>query len=246
VRPRPSTPSSGATSGGAQEVFVRVYTRADRYDPASPFKAWLYRIATNVAIDLGRKRRRRRWVSMGETLFRVADRTSVAAGTQGGGLADEPACSEDGALSCLLHDERATLVRSAIGTLPEKYRHVLVLRDLHDLSYEEIARTLECRVGTVKSRMYQAVRLLRTELERDAPDSGCCGMAGSFGFNKAHYDLSMSIGERVLLPTVRQLDEDALIIADGFSCREQIAHGSGRHVSHLAEVLAIGSERSSD
>ena len=70
-------------------------------------------------------------------------------------------------------------------------------------------------------------------------DAGCCGMAGSFGFERDHYDLSMTIGERVLLPAVRQAAKDALIIADGFSCREQIAQGTDRRALHLAEVLEI-------
>ena len=58
-------------------------------------------------------------------------------------------------------------------------------------------------------------------------DSGCCGMAGSFGFEASHYDVSVAVGERVLLPAVRQAEDDTLIIADGFSCREQIAGLTG-------------------
>jgi Fe-S oxidoreductase len=71
----------------------------------------------------------------------------------------------------------------------------------------------------------------------DAPDTGCCGMAGSFGFEAAHYDLSIAVGERVLLPAARALPQDALIVADGFSCREQLSQAAGRHARHLAEVL---------
>jgi FAD/FMN-containing dehydrogenase/Fe-S oxidoreductase len=70
-------------------------------------------------------------------------------------------------------------------------------------------------------------------------DSGCCGMAGAFGFERQHYDISMRIGERVLLPRVREASEDTLIIADGFSCREQIAQATGRKALHLAEVLQM-------
>ena len=71
-------------------------------------------------------------------------------------------------------------------------------------------------------------------------DSGCCGMAGAFGFEKGeHYDVSIKAGERVLLPAVRQAPKDSLIIADGFSCREQIAQGTDRQALHLAEVLQI-------
>jgi FAD/FMN-containing dehydrogenase len=83
-------------------------------------------------------------------------------------------------------------------------------------------------------------RLLREMgLELDTPDTGCCGLAGSFGYERQHYDLSMQIGERVLLPAVRQAPKDAVIIADGFSCRCQIEHGTDRRALHLAEVLQM-------
>jgi Fe-S oxidoreductase len=71
-----------------------------------------------------------------------------------------------------------------------------------------------------------------------APAPGCCGMAGSFGFDEEKYDVSMAIGELELLPAVRQAPADSLIIADGFSCREQIAQSTNRHSLHLAEVIA--------
>jgi FAD/FMN-containing dehydrogenase/Fe-S oxidoreductase len=67
--------------------------------------------------------------------------------------------------------------------------------------------------------------------------SGCCGMAGSFGFESDKYEVSVDIGGRVLLPAVRQAAKDTLIIADGFSCREQIAQQTNRQALHLAEVI---------
>ncbi len=70
-------------------------------------------------------------------------------------------------------------------------------------------------------------------------DSGCCGMAGSFGFEKQHYDISMKIGERVLLPKVREAEGDTLVVADGFSCREQILQSTNRRPLHLAQVLQM-------
>jgi FAD/FMN-containing dehydrogenase/Fe-S oxidoreductase len=73
-------------------------------------------------------------------------------------------------------------------------------------------------------------------------DSGCCGMAGAFGFEAKHYDISMRIGERVLLPRAREAAADTLIIADGFSCREQIEQCTGRQALHLAQVLQMASE----
>jgi Fe-S oxidoreductase len=68
-------------------------------------------------------------------------------------------------------------------------------------------------------------------------DDGCCGVAGSFGFEAEHYDLSMQIGEQRLLPAVREA-KDAIIVASGVSCREQIAHGAGRHALHPIELIA--------
>jgi len=72
-----------------------------------------------------------------------------------------------------------------------------------------------------------------------APAPGCCGMAGSFGFDKANYDVSLAIGEMELLPAVRKASPECLIIADGFSCREQIAQGTHRHALHLAEIIQM-------
>jgi len=81
--------------------------------------------------------------------------------------------------------------------------------------------------------------LRRMGIDFQAPAPGCCGMAGSFGFEADHYDVSMDIGELELLPAVRQAPPDWLVIADGFSCREQIAQGTDRQAFHLAEVLQM-------
>ena len=72
------------------------------------------------------------------------------------------------------------------------------------------------------------------------PEPGCCGMAGAFGFERGeHYELSLKIGEKALLPAVRSAPENALLVADGFSCREQISQSGGRRALHLAEVLEM-------
>ncbi len=75
------------------------------------------------------------------------------------------------------------------------------------------------------------------------PDSGCCGLAGNFGFEQGHYDVSQAAGERVLLPAVREAAADTAVIADGFSCRTQIGQGTDRTARHLAEVLAAALDR---
>ncbi len=78
----------------------------------------------------------------------------------------------------------------------------------------------------------------RLALDYEVMPSGCCGMAGSFGFESGKYGVSMKAAERVMLPKVRAADRDCLILADGFSCREQIEQGAGRKTHHLAEVIA--------
>jgi FAD/FMN-containing dehydrogenase/Fe-S oxidoreductase len=78
----------------------------------------------------------------------------------------------------------------------------------------------------------------RAGLDYEVLNAGCCGMAGSFGFEASKYDVSMKIAEQALLPRVRGAAADTLIIADGFSCREQIEQTTGRSTRHLAEVLA--------
>jgi Fe-S oxidoreductase len=67
--------------------------------------------------------------------------------------------------------------------------------------------------------------------------SGCCGMAGSFGYEKEHYDVSMKVGELGLFPEVRKADQDVIIVAPGTSCRHQIKDGTGRMALHPIEVL---------
>jgi Fe-S oxidoreductase len=79
----------------------------------------------------------------------------------------------------------------------------------------------------------------RAGLDGEVLDSGCCGMAGQFGFERAKVDVSIEIGEQVLLPRVRQADPSTLIVADGYSCREQIVQCTGETVMHPAEVLAL-------
>ena len=67
--------------------------------------------------------------------------------------------------------------------------------------------------------------------------SGCCGMAGSFGYEKEHYDLSMKVGELVLFPAIRKMKGEELIAAPGTSCRHQITDGTARESFHPAEIL---------
>ena len=79
--------------------------------------------------------------------------------------------------------------------------------------------------------------LKKLNVDYEMPQTGCCGMAGAFGFENDHYDISMLCGERVLLPAVRNAAPEALIITDGFSCQEQIGQSTNRRAVHLAEAI---------
>jgi hypothetical protein len=84
--------------------------------------------------------------------------------------------------------------------------------------------------------------LARLGLAVERPDSGCCGMAGSFGFERGErHRVSVAAGERGILPAVRAAAKETLVLADGFSCREQIAQGTDRRALHLAEAIRLAS-----
>jgi Fe-S oxidoreductase len=100
---------------------------------------------------------------------------------------------------------------------------------LHGHCHQKAVMKMHC-----EHEVYKKIGLDFNELE-----SGCCGMAGSFGFEKEHYDISIKCGERVLLPAARKADEETLIIADGFSCREQLTQTTDRQPMHTAEVLRL-------
>jgi Fe-S oxidoreductase len=85
--------------------------------------------------------------------------------------------------------------------------------------------------------------LKRLGLDYEILDSGCCGMAGSFGFEKENYDVSKACADRVLIPRIQDADEDALIIADGFSCREQIMAFTDRKPLHFSEVIELATRQ---
>ncbi|MDP4231752.1 MAG: FAD-binding and (Fe-S)-binding domain-containing protein [Bacteroidota bacterium] len=97
---------------------------------------------------------------------------------------------------------------------------------------------LHCHHHSILDREAEGSVLKRAGIDAEQLDAGCCGMAGAFGFETEHYELSMQIGERKVLPKVRETSGDQFIIADGFSCREQIQQATGRKTMHLAEVLA--------
>jgi FAD/FMN-containing dehydrogenase/Fe-S oxidoreductase len=153
----------------------------------------------------------------------------------------EPSCAavfRDELINLFPHDPRAqTLSRQTLllgEFLTQKAKHFQFPK-LH-------RRALvhgHCHHKSIMKMTDEEAVLREMGIEFYAPAPGCCGMAGSFGFEKDKYAISMAVGELELLPAVREAAPDSLIIADGFSCREQIAQGAGRHAVHLAEVIRM-------
>ncbi len=99
-----------------------------------------------------------------------------------------------------------------------------------------------CHQKSIMKMSAEESILQRIGIDFQSPAPGCCGMAGSFGFERGKYEISQAISELELLPAIRQAPPDWLIIANGFSCREQIAQGTHRQALHLAEVLLMASK----
>jgi len=96
-----------------------------------------------------------------------------------------------------------------------------------------------CHHKSIMKMTDEEAVLQRMGIEFEQPSPGCCGMAGSFGFEEDKFDVSLAVGELELLPAVRKASPETLIIADGFSCREQIAQCTDRQALHLAEVIQM-------
>jgi Fe-S oxidoreductase len=154
----------------------------------------------------------------------------------------EPGCASvfrDEMLNLFPDDSRAQKLRSRVMLLSEfleKYANHFALPSLKRKALVHG----HCHHKSIMKMADEESVLRRIGIEYQMPAAGCCGMAGAFGFEKDKYDTSMAIGELELLPAVRNAPEDWLIIADGFSCREQIEQSTGRTTLHLADVIAMG------
>jgi FAD/FMN-containing dehydrogenase/Fe-S oxidoreductase len=153
----------------------------------------------------------------------------------------EPSCVavfRDELLNLFPHDERAQALSRQTFLLSEFLEIFASNVPLPQLNRKALLHG-HCHHKSLMKMTAEESVLQRLGIDFRSPAPGCCGMAGSFGFEPDKYDLSIAIGELELLPAVRQAPPDWLIIADGFSCREQIAQGSPRHALHLAEVLRM-------
>ncbi|HYF92633.1 MAG TPA: sigma-70 family RNA polymerase sigma factor [Symbiobacteriaceae bacterium] len=137
-------------SDAAQEALVRVYTRLRNFRGDSAFSTWLFRVVTNTCLDELRRRGRLRFASLDTPLP-----------TEDGALPRQTTTEADSPTERAERREVQAAVQRAINRLPDDYRVVVVMRDLHDYSYHEIAAVLGTSLGTVKSRLHRARQALR-------------------------------------------------------------------------------------
>lgn len=145
----------------SQETFLRVYRNIGRYSNVYQFSTWIYRIATNLAIDEMRYRKRRGQVFYKNVLGarRVADNEGPEFE-----IADVRRSPRDE----MLRKETGQVLSDAIRSLPEKYRTSFIMKEVQGLPYETIAQVLKCSAGTIKSRLHRARDLLQRKLEHYA------------------------------------------------------------------------------
>jgi RNA polymerase sigma-70 factor, ECF subfamily len=137
----------------AQEVFLRVWQAAGRYEPKAKFTTWLYRIAANLCLNELKTSRRKRWLR-----FFQGDTDEQRVGEDD--LSDGSPSPED----ILLAAEQSRRITDALQQLPENQRLAVILRRYDDLSYEEIARILGCSISAVESLLVRAKRNLQEKL----------------------------------------------------------------------------------
>jgi Fe-S oxidoreductase len=190
------------------------------------------------------------WISTGQlaTARRVLQRTvralrdDLRRGRLVVGL--EPSCTavfRSDAHELFPHDPDVVRLRQQTVTLAELLHDHSPGYEPPQLDIHAIAQT-HCHHHAVLKTAADDALLDAAGVDLDRLDSGCCGLAGNFGFEQGHFDVSQACAERVLLPALRASDPTSAVLADGFSCRTQITqlHSGGRHAIHLAELLAQG------
>ena len=136
----------------AQEAFMKVFSMLDRYNPSFAFSSWLFKITSNLCIDKIRKRRINT-LPMDQPVQ-----------SENGEYARQYQAPDDDPERLLVKSEKMKQLSDAIDSLPPHYRVMIVLRHQEDLSYEEIAETLDVPLGTVKARIHRAREMLKSRL----------------------------------------------------------------------------------
>jgi RNA polymerase sigma-70 factor (ECF subfamily) len=139
----------------AQEVFLRVYRAREQYEPSAKFTTWMFRIATNLALNAKRDGRHRQL----EVSIDQPDETG-----EGRSASVEVADSRPGIETELIARDRSALIRRAIEDLPEKQRAAVLLHKYQEMGYDEIAKVLQCSESALKSLLFRAYETLRVQL----------------------------------------------------------------------------------
>ncbi|PCJ99193.1 MAG: RNA polymerase subunit sigma-70 [Zetaproteobacteria bacterium] len=137
-----------------QEAFIRVYTRAETYNPAYKFKTWLYQIALNLCRDYGRKKKLQSFFSLDSWGFGDDDNVSL----------HDIVASDENIESLTEHRQALKILEAQIDKLPHKLKTALIMFSLEDRSQEECARILDVTVKTVEMRVYRARKILLQKL----------------------------------------------------------------------------------
>ena len=150
---------TGAAEDLAQEVFLRVYRARSQYQPTAKFTTWMFRIATNLALNALRDRRHRQMeISIDQS----------AVGYSGDGENEQPAMEiadrQPTIEVDLIQRDRTDLIRRAVESLPEKQRAAVLLHKYQEMDYDQIARVLGCSESALKSLLFRAYETLRVEL----------------------------------------------------------------------------------
>ena len=144
-----------------QETFLRAFRFFDRYNRDMPFENWLYRIMSRVFIDELRKKPKFKTQSLDQPLNNTDSGDSEV-------LLEIPDF-ESNPEQMLISDALEEHLQNALNTLPEEFRIAVILADIEGLSYEEIAETMNCSLGTVRSRLHRGRKLLRRQVQTVAP-----------------------------------------------------------------------------
>jgi Fe-S oxidoreductase len=153
----------------------------------------------------------------------------------------EPSCAavfRDELLNLFPKDDRARKLSQQTFLLSEFLEKKAKHFELPKLDRKALIHG-HCHHKSIMKMTDEESVLKKMGVDFHAPAPGCCGMAGSFGFEAEKYGVSIAVGELELLPAVHKEPVDSLIIADGFSCREQISQCTNRHALHLAEVIQM-------
>ncbi|TSB31557.1 FAD-binding and (Fe-S)-binding domain-containing protein [Streptomyces benahoarensis] len=186
------------------------------------------------------------WITTGQLSIarRIARRTTTALGPAAGAgipiVGLEPSCTaalRSDLAELLDGNADARAIAGSTVTLAELLIHQASDWQPPLIETSSISQT-HCHQHATSGFSADSTLLRRMGVDNTTLDSGCCGLAGNFGFERGHYDVSVAAGEQVLLPAVRAADLDTHILADGFSCRTQISQQTDRTGTHVAQLIA--------